>query len=332
MRTRGWDMRPVADRCGIYRRVQTGGGIAPRTGLRLRGSEEAGTMSRQDLEWKREISASSGGLSIREVLAYKDLVALFVKRDFAAAYKQTILGPLWLIIDPLLTTVVFTVVFGNLANLPTMDVEPSSISVPSFLFYMSGNMLWSYFSGTVGSVSRTFIDNAHVMSKVYYPRIASPVAKALFNTATLGIRLAIFFAIFAASWLGGIVSARISVRVLLLPVVVLQLALLGLGVGMLLAAATAKYRDLAMLVGFGLQLWMYASPVAYGLSLVPEKWLWLFMLNPAAPAIAAARYACFGDGWFSVGWFAMGFAASAAAFFLGAVAFGKAERNFVDVI
>ncbi len=270
-------------------------------------------------------------LHIKETFQYRDLIFLFVKRDFTALYKQTILGPLWAIIQPLLTTVVFTVIFGNLARLTTADV-PGDFVIPGFLFYMSGNICWAYFSGTLQATSNTFLANRATMGKVYYPRLVSPVSTALSNLIAFGIQLAMFLCFWAYYLICGGTSIQLTPMLLLVPLCILQMIILSTGCGIIISSVTTKYRDLAMLVGFGLQLWHYACPVAYGLQLVPEKWMALYMLNPVTPIITTFRYAMFGFGYFDLTYYLIGWGISIALFFVGLILFSRIERTFMDTI
>ena len=270
-------------------------------------------------------------LHLAETLQYRDLIALFVKRDFVSKYKQTILGPLWAIIQPLLTTVVFTIVFGNLARLTTLDVAGDHV-VPGFLFYMSGNICWVYFSSVLQVTSNTFITNRNTMGKVYYPRLVAPIATALSN----GISFAIQLGLFLVSWLfvfflGG-TSIHVTYTVLLLPLLILQMMVLSVGCGIIVSSVTTKYRDLAMLVGFGLQLWQYASPIAYGLELVPLRYRALYMLNPITPIITTFRYSVFGFGFFDWTYYLISWGVTLLLFFIGLVLFSRIERTFMDTI
>lgn len=285
--------------------------------------------------WKYRIEPVNGRceLKLREIWQYRGLILLFVKRDFISKYKQTILGPLWAVINPVLSTLVFHIVFGNLAKLTVLDSAGSeSIVVPGFLFYMSGNVLWNYFSGTVKDVSHTFIRNAGIMGKVYYPRLVSPIASALSGLIKLSIQLALFIVIFILCILKGTAVVHPSLKLLLLPLLLLQLMAFGMGAGLVISAVTTKYRDMAMLVDFGLQLWMYATPVVYGLQLVPEKWIPLFMLNPLTPIVTTARYLCFGEGYFKMRYFLQGWLISLIIFLTGLLLFARTEKNFVDTI
>ncbi len=273
-------------------------------------------------------------LHVKETFRYKDLIWLFVKRDFISQYKQTVLGPLWAIIQPLLTTLVFTVIFGVLANLTVLDVAGDYV-LPSFLFYMAGNICWNYFSSTLNSVSKTFINNRRVMTRVYYPRLVSPVATVFSNLISFAIQFGIFIVIWLVYVITGGTSIAITPALLFVPLVVLQMMVLSLGCGMIISALTTKYRDLAMLVSFGLQLWLYASPIAYGLTLITSSHsglTWLYMLNPVAPIITTFRYGVFGFGYFNLAYYLIGWAITLALCFIGLVLFGKTERTFADTI
>ena len=270
-------------------------------------------------------------LHLRETFEYRDLIFLFVKRDFTAIYKQTILGPLWALIQPLLTTVVFTVIFGSLARLTTADV-PGDYVLPGFLFYMAGNICWSYFSTTVEVTSNIFIRHRAIMGKVYYPRLVSPIASACSNLISYGIQFALFLAIYIVCYVRGGADLRFTAKWLLVPLLILQMVILSVGCGIIIASVTTKYRDLAMLVGFGLQLWQYASPLAYGLQLIPEKYLGLYLLNPVAPIITTFRYAVFGTGYFHLPYYLLSWGISLAVFFVGLILFSRIERVFMDTI
>ena len=270
-------------------------------------------------------------LHLKETFQYRDLIFLFVKRDFTALYKQTILGPAWAVIQPLLTTVVFTIVFGNLAKLTTADVK-GDIVIPGFLFYMAGNICWSYFSTTLQATSNTFLSNSAIMGKVYYPRLVSPVATAFSNLISFAIQFAMLLAFWAFFLIKGGTSIQVTPMMLLIPLVILQMIILSTGCGIIISSVTTKYRDLAMLVAFGLQLWQYASPIAYGLQLIPEKYLGIYMLNPVTPIITTFRYAMFGFGYFNLAYYLIGWAISLALFFIGLILFSRIERTFMDTI
>ena len=270
-------------------------------------------------------------LHLRETFQYRDLISLFVKRDFTALYKQTVLGPLWAVIQPLLTTVVFTIVFGNLAQLTTADIEGSYV-IPGFLFYMIGNICWTFFSTTLSATSNTFLANSATMGKVYYPRLVNPIATALSRLIPLGIQFAMFFCFWLYYLIQGETSIRISLLLLMIPLCVFQMIILATGLGIIISSVTTKYRDLAMLVGFGLQLWHYATPVAYGLQMVPEKWLRLYLVNPVTPIITTCRYAVFGFGYFDARYYLISWAISLMVFLIGLILFSRIERTFMDTI
>lgn len=270
-------------------------------------------------------------LHIKETFQYRDLIMLFVKRDFTALYKQTILGPLWAIIQPLLTTVVFTIVFGNLAGLTTADVEGDFI-IPGFLFYMAGNICWSYFSTTLTATSNTFLSNQATMGKVYYPRLVSPIATSISNLISFGIQFVMFLIFWCFYLIKGGTSIRITPMLLLVPLTVIQMLILSVGVGIIISSVTTKYRDLAMLVGFGLQLWQYGSPIAYGLGLIPERVMFLYMLNPVTPIVTTFRYAMFGFGYFNLVYYITSWIISLSLFFVGLILFSRIERTFMDTI
>ena len=284
--------------------------------------------------WKTHIAPARGALRInfKEVWEYRDLISLFVKRDFTAKYKQTVLGPLWAVIQPLLTTVVFSIIFGSLAGLTTADVAGETLKMPSFLFYMIGTVVWTYFSSTVTANANTFIANRAVMGKVYYPRIATPIATALSNLISFFIQIVLFVGILLVCALLGKAEARLSPYLLLFPVLVLQMVMLSTGVGIIISSLTTKYRDLTMLVGFGLHLWQYLSPIPYGLALIPEKYLGIYMLNPVTPIVTTMRLALLGSGYFSWLYYGISLAVTVVVFFLGIIMFNKIERTFMDTV
>ena len=284
--------------------------------------------------WKTHITPPRNAIRInfKEVWAYRDLIGLFVKRDFTSRYKQTVLGPLWALIQPLLTTVVFSIIFGSLAGLTTADVPGETLKMPSFLFYMIGTMTWSYFSATVNANAHTFINNRAIMGKVYYPRIVTPISSALSNLIAFGIQIVLFAVIALVYALLGQADIRLTPYLLLFPVLVLQLVMLSTGVGIIISSLTTKYRDLTMLVGFGLHLWQYLSPIPYGLAMIPEKYMGLYMLNPVTPIVTTMRLALLGSGYFSWLYYGISLAVTVVVFFLGIVMFNKIERTFMDTV
>ena len=266
-------------------------------------------------------------LNLAETFRYKDLVFLFVKRNFVTRYKQMLLGPLWAVIQPLLTTVVFTVVFGNIAGLPTDGA-------PKFMFYMCGNVLWNYFAACLNGNADVFNANAYLFSKVYFSRLVAPFANILSNIINSGIQ----FVIFAAFLIYYICTGGIHPEYHLLwlfPLLIVQTSLLSLGVGLLLASVTIKYRDLRMLISFGVQLWLYGTPIAYASSLVQEKMPQLYhvyMLNPMAPVVEAFRNIFLGVGSISIKYLLISFAVSIFLCFIGIIVFNRAEKTFTDKI
>lgn len=276
-------------------------------------------------------------LHIKETLKYKDLIFLFVKRDFTALYKQTILGPLWALIQPLLTTFVFTFIFGSLAKLTTADL-PNVFSVPGFLFYMSGTIIFQYFTTNVTATSKTFIANSATMGKVYYPRLVQPIATAITNLISFGIEIVLFIIVWIVYLITGTTDMAITPWLAMLPLVVLEMMVLSTGLGMTISALTTKYRDLQMVVGFGLHLWQYLTPVPYGLALISESPKWsgilpyYMMFNPMSDVVCTFRLAMFGQGYFNVTYYLVGWVVSFLFFFLGLMLFSKTEKNFMDTI
>lgn len=284
--------------------------------------------------WKKIIEPPQKKLRLnfKEIWSYRDLIGLFVKRDFVSLYKQTILGPLWAVIQPLLTTVVFSIVFGSLAKLTTSDVAGADLQMPSFLFYMIGTITWSYFATTVNATSNTFIANSSIMGKVYYPRMCSPIATSITNLISFFIQLVLFVIIATIYVIAGNADIHPSLYLLMVPLLIVQLMALSMGVGIIISALTTKYRDLKMLVSFGLSLWQYLSPIPYGLALVPEKYLWLYMLNPIAPVVTTMRYAFFGVGYFNLMYYLISIGITIIVFFVGLILFNRIERTFMDTV
>lgn len=260
---------------------------------------------------------------LKELVRYRDLIFLFVKRSFVARYKQTVLGPAWAVIQPLLTTVVFTVVFGKLAGL-----APGG--VPSFLFFMSGNIAWGYFSGCLTATANTFTGNAAIFGKVYFPRLVTPISTVISQLIGFGIQFAMFLVFLVIYWIRGTVQP--TLYVLMLPLLLLQMAMLSLGVGVIISSLTTKYRDLVMLVGFGVQLWMYGTPVAYDIGIVPAKYLGLYLLNPMTPVINNFRLAFLGLGSFDLPHYLLSWAVTFVVLVIGIVLFNRVEKTFMDTV
>lgn len=285
----------------------------------------------EDKELLTVIKPKSGwfDLPIKELLQYKDLIFLFVKRNFISLYKQTILGPAWAIIQPFLTTVVFSLIFGNIAGL-------AAAGVPTFIFYLSGNVVWHYFSSVLTGTSSTFIANAGILGKVYFPRLVMPISTALSKLIDFVIQYA-FMIVFLIYYTVTGQGVHPNWYILMTPLILLQLAMLSLGFGVIISAATTKYRDLRMLVSFGVQLWMYGSPVAYDMfsmsAFAPgSKYYGLYMLNPVTSVINLFRYAYLGIG--SVDWFyyGIGWITTLVILFLGIILFSRVEKTFMDTV
>lgn len=263
-------------------------------------------------------------LKLGELWHYRDLIMLFVRRDFVAQYKQTILGPAWHFIQPLLTTVMFTVVFGYIARIPTDGVPP-------FLFYMAGTVLWNYFSAVLTGTSGTFTSNAGIFGKVYFPRLAVPLAGLLSRLIAFAIQWVFFLGFLGYFMLRGADVAP-NAWVLAMPLVLLVMAALGLGLGVIVSALTTRYRDLTVVVGFGVQLLMYATPVIYPLSVLPEPYRSWMALNPIAPVMELFRHAFLGTGAVSVWLLVYSVAITAVILFVGVVMFNRVERTFMDTV
>ena len=263
-------------------------------------------------------------IDIRELWQYKDLVWLFFKRNYTTRYKQTILGPLWLILNPLITVTLYSVVFGGLGKL-------STDGVPHFVFYLCSNAIWTFFATCLTQTSATFTANAGIMGKVYFPRLVMPISSVLTGMLDLVIQLAILVVVMVGYAVMGYRFA-IGPTLLCAPLLILQTGMLGLGFGIIVASLTTKYRDLAVLVGFGVSLWMYASPVVYTIGLIPEKYLGLYMINPMSPVLECWRNAVIGSGTFYWGYWAMSWAITLAVLLLGVVLFSHIEKTFMDTV
>jgi len=263
-------------------------------------------------------------LRLSELWRYRDLIVLFVRRDFVATYKQTILGPLWYLIHPLLTTITFTVIFGNLAGL-------STDGLPHFLFYMSGTVVWSYFANCLTGASGTFISHAGIFGKVYFPRLAVPMAILLSNLIAFAIRFGLFLAFMVYFGLAGAVI-RPNGWIVLTPALLVIMAGLGLGFGIVISSMTTRYRDLTYLVSFGVQLLMFAAPVIYPLSAVPDNYRWLIMANPMTPILESFRFAFLGAGTVSGMHLLYSFGFMVGVLMVGLLIFNQVERTFMDTV
>lgn len=263
-------------------------------------------------------------IDIKELFKYRDLIYLFYKRNYTTKYKQTILGPLWLIFNPLITVVLYAFIFGNLAGL-------STDSTPQFVFYLCSNTLWTFFSTSLTQTSSTFTANSAIMGKVYFPRLVMPISSVLTGMLDLVIQMSMFIVAMVIYSVRGF-HFNIGLTVLLVPVIILQTGILGLGCGTIVAALTTKYRDLVVLVGFGVQLWMYATPVVYTIGLIPEKYLSLYMINPMSPIMECWRSAVIGSGKFLWGYWGVSWIITLAVLFIGVILYSKIEKTFMDTV
>jgi len=261
----------------------------------------------------------------KEIIEYKDLLWLLVQRDFTAIYKQSILGPIWFVLQPLATTVVFTVIFGSIAKISTE-------SLPPFIFYMSGTVLWNYFQGVMNGVSGVLIVNAGIFSKVYFPRLLVPFSLVVSNLGQFILNFLMFVGFYLYYYYFTPANIHPSFWIGLLPLLVIQCAAIGLGVGLWLSALTVKYRDLRFALPFFSQLWMYATPIVYPVSLVPEQWRWIVALNPMAGVVELNRFIFFGLGSVSQDILMVSFFASLLLLVSGLLIFNRVQRTFVDTI
>ena len=281
-----------------------------------------------DEEWSTVIKPRESLLDVdfKEIWKYRDLWSLFVKRDIITQYKQTILGPLWYFVQPIMTTIMYMVVFGGIAGI-------STDGLPQALFYLSGICMWQYFSECMTKTSNTFVSNAGVFGKVYFPRLIVPLSTVTSNLIRFGIQFMLFLVVYVYYVVFTDVNVGPNLYALLFPVLVLMLAGLGLGFGILFSSMTTKYRDLTFLLGFFVQLWMYATPVIYPLSIITNEKLKLVMsLNPLTGILEAFKYGMLGTGSFS--WMALGysFLFMVALLALGIVVFNRVQRSFMDTV
>lgn len=285
----------------------------------------------QEQQFTTVITPKNGwfDINLKEIWDYRDLILLFVKRNFVAQYKQTILGPAWAFIQPFLTTIVFTMIFGNIAGL-----APGGI--PHFAFYFSGTILWQYFSGCLTATANTFVGNAAIMGKVYYPRLVMPISTVLSQLISFGIQF-LFLVVFIVYYTLTGQGVHPNWWILMTPVLLLQLAMLSMGFGVIVSSVTTKYRDLAKLVGFGVQLWMYGSPVAYDMfsmaAFAPGgKWHTLYMCNPVTTLINLFRYAFLGFGEVEWKYYGIGWITTLVILFFGVILFSRVEKTFMDTV
>ena len=281
--------------------------------------------------WTTRIRPKTGWFDIdfRDLWHYKDLVWMLVKRDFTLIYKQTVLGPAWVVIQPLLTTLIFTVIFGNVAGLPTDGM-------PKFMFYMGGNIAWSYFANCLTQTSNTFISNRNLFGKVYFPRLCVPISTVVSQLINFFVQFAVFlgFVVYYALQPGSAVQPNWRL-IALTPLMLLQLGMLGLGFGIIVSSMTTKYRDLSLLVSFGVHLWMYATPVAYPASLIAQRYpglLGVYMLNPMTPLIELFRSAYLGTSCYYMNYYWLSILITILVFILGVILFSRVEKTFMDTV
>jgi lipopolysaccharide transport system permease protein len=277
-------------------------------------------------EWDLVIEPQSSlfELHLKDVWRYRDLLWLLVKRDFVSFYKQTILGPLWFFIQPLFTTIIFTFIFGNLAGL-------STDGLPQPLFYMAGITAWNYFADCLTKTSTVFRDNAQIFGKVYFPRLIMPLSIVVSNLVRFGVQFLLFVLMMLYYYFHH-ANFQITTAIVLFPLLVLLMALLGLGLGLIITALTTKYRDLAFLISFGVQLMMYATTVIYPLSAAPPKYKFLIGLNPMTGIIEAFRYGFLGRGVLSFNTLGYAIIVTVVSLVLGVIIFNKTEKTFVDTV
>ena len=277
-------------------------------------------------KWDNVISSERQwfSLNLGEVWRYRDLIWLFFRRDFVSTYKQTILGPLWFIIQPLASTVIYTIIFGQIAQLPTSGLPP-------FIFYMSGIILWGLFSGCLGRCSNVFSSNAGIFSKVYFPRLTVPISSVMSVLLTFGIQLLVFIGFLVFFSLRGN-DIKPNLGLLMVPIILTNICLLGIGFGCIISSLTTRYKDIQMAMGFGMQLWMYASCIFYARSSVPEKLQWIMTLNPLVPLVENFRNAFLGSGSINVSELIVSVLVSIFVFLVGVIVFHQVEKDFVDAI
>jgi lipopolysaccharide transport system permease protein len=277
-------------------------------------------------DWDFVIQPGKGlfDLQLRELWRYRDLIMLLVRRDFVSKFKQTILGPAWFVIQPLLSTIMFTIVFGNIAQL-------STDGLPKMLFYLSGNVLWLYFSNCLTLCSTTFIDNAHLFGKVYFPRLVVPVSIVISQAITFALQF-VFFLCFMVYYVVQGAAIRPNQYIFLFPVLILLMAGMSLGLGIIFSSMTTKYRDMRFLLDFGVRLLMFATTAIYPLSSIPEKYKLFILANPMTSIIETFRYGFMGQGAFS--WAYLGYSTgfTAIVLFIGMVMFTRIERTFMDTV
>lgn len=282
-------------------------------------------MSELQQQWTETIEANHSlfDLKLKEVWRYKDLVYMFVKRDFISSFKQTILGPVWFFVNPVLTTLTYLIVFGKIASLPTDGVPP-------FLFYLAGVTLWNFFSATLMGISFTFSGNAAIFGKVYFPRLVTPISTALSNFMRLGVQFLLFLVAFGYYFYQG--NIQPNIWILMTPVLIIMLSLFAFGLGMIFSALTTKYRDIQMLLGFGVSLFMYLTPVIYPISSLKGKYRLLADVNPLSSIFECFKYGWLGSGNFTVGQLGISATIIGIIVMIGVVIFNNVEKTFMDTV
>ncbi|HAQ70511.1 MAG TPA: ABC transporter permease [Flavobacteriales bacterium] len=275
--------------------------------------------------WDLVIEPRSSWLSInlRELYNYKDLVALFVRRDFVSQYKQTLLGPIWFFIQPVFTTLIFTVIFGRVAGIATDGI-------PQPIFYMSGIVIWNYFADCLTKSSETFQLNQTLFGKVYFPRLIVPLSVVISNLIKLGVQVILLFGFILYYIFNG--HQLLNAYLVLFPFYIIVIAFLGLGLGLIISSMTTKYRDLRFLIQFGVQLAMYGTPIVYPLSIISESNRFWILLNPVSSVVEGFRFTLFGSGFISLKWTLYSLIVSIIVLFFGVVVFNRVERSFIDTI
>lgn len=286
------------------------------------------SLSHKQEQWDMVIQPKTHllNLNLKEVWRYRDLLWMFVRRDFVAQYKQTILGPLWHLIQPLFTTLIFLMIFGRIANMPTDDIKPS------ILFYMSGITIWNYFASCLTNTSNTFTANAAIFGKVYFPRMVIPLSIVISNIVRFVIQFFLLLAFMVFYYFKGY-DIHITLNWLLIPLLIIMMAGIGLGLGIIISSFSTKYRDFTVLLTFAVQLGMYATPVVYPSSfLQSSSYKWIIDINPLAPIIESFRFALFGKGTFSITGLGYSALTMIVVLFVGAIIFNRVEKSFMDTV
>lgn len=284
-------------------------------------------MTKQEKQnFKYTIKSKTGifEVNFKELWQYKDLIYLFVVRNFSTLYKQTILGPLWLLLVPIITTYISTFVFGTIAKI-------SSDGVPYFIFYMCGSTIWTYFAKCLTDTSNTFTGNSSIFGKVYFPRLVMPISTVITGLLNLFIQILMLFAFWIYFYVHGS-PICITSSILLIPILIIQVALLGLGCGIIVSSLTTKYRDLTVVIGFGVSLWMYITPIIYPISSLSNKLLKISMLNPMAPVVEIFRNAILGTGNLYLGYWAISWVVTIFILLIGVLLFNRIEKTFMDTV